>query len=143
MTQEWHRDRYLISTDRQRLDLELIHDFLSNQSYWAIGRSMTAVKQSIEHSFPFGLYHETQQIGFARVITDFVTYAYIADVFVLEAYRSQGLGQWLIKTMLNHPDLQDVRRWSLITHDAHDLYRKFGFTELAHPDRHLERSITP
>lgn len=143
MTQAWQRGDYAISTERSRLDCQLIHDFLSNHSYWAKGRSLDKVQRSIENSLCFGLYKtmadENLQIGFARVVTDYATFAWLADVFVLEAYRHQGLAQWLLETIVAHPDLQGLRRWLLATRDAHELYRRFGFSELAEPARWMER----
>ena len=139
MTQAWHREEYTISTDRQRLDLREIHDFLANRSYWATGRSFAAVKKSIDHTLPFGMYCDTKLVGFARVLTDYVTFAYLADVFIVESFRGKGLGQWLVEVIMSHPELQGLRRWSLVTHDAHDLYRKFGFVELKHPERYMEK----
>jgi GNAT superfamily N-acetyltransferase len=130
MNHEWTRGEYVISTDRDRLDLDVIHDFLS-RSYWANGRARERVRQSVEHSLPFGLYHRNDQIGFARVLTDYVVLAFLADVFVLEAHRGKGLGTWLVETVTSLPEFQPVRRWLLGTRDAHDLYRKFGFGEPA------------
>jgi GNAT superfamily N-acetyltransferase len=129
MQRTWTRGPYTISTERQRLDLGVIHGFLS-QSYWAQGRSLELVTRSIEASLPFGLYLGAAQVGFARVITDQVTLAWLADVFVLEAHRGQGLGVWLIDVVTGAPELATVRRWLLGTRDAHGLYRKFGFGEL-------------
>ena len=123
---ESKRDEYLISTDIRRLDLEVIHDFLSN-SYWAEGRSLDVVIKSIHNSLSFGLYKGDSQIGFARVITDYSTFAYIADVFVLPEHRGAGLGVWLMEETMSHAELQGLRRWLLVTRDAHDLYRRFGF----------------
>ncbi len=136
---EWRRDEYLISTDAARLDLGVIQDFLTNESYWAIGRDVAVVQRSIENSLNFGLYHGDQQIGFARVITDYATFAWLADVFVLDGYRGRGLGKWLIEVIITHPDLQGFRRWVLATKDAHELYRGFGFHELKRPERWMER----
>ena len=128
MTREWTRGEYVISTDPRRLDLNVIHGFLA-ASYWAQGRSRERVSRSIEASLPFGLYHEGLQVGFARVITDHVVLAFLADVFVLEEHRGRGLGRWLVETVIRHPDLRGVRRWLLGTRDAHELYRGFGFGE--------------
>jgi GNAT superfamily N-acetyltransferase len=130
----------LISVDRDRLDLEMIHRFLT-ESYWAKGRSLETVKQSIEHSQPFGLYwnQSRAQIGFARAITDYATFAYLADVFVLEPFRGRGLGRWLVQTVLGYPKLQSVPRWRLVTEDAQALYCQMGFTALHYPDRHMEK----
>jgi GNAT superfamily N-acetyltransferase len=128
MTHEWTRGDYTISTDRSRLDLDVIHGFLT-RSYWAEGRSRERVARSVEHSLPFGLYHPSGQVGFARVVTDHVVIAYLADVFVLEPHRGRGLGKWLVESVLGVPELRRLRRWLLGTRDAHDLYRRFGFVE--------------
>ena len=116
----------MLSTDRERLDLDVIHGFLT-ECYWAKGISREIVARSMENSLCFGIYSRNQQVGFARVISDFATYAYIADVFVLDAYRGRGLGKWLMECIMQHPRLQGLRRWSLVTDDAHGLYAKFGF----------------
>jgi GNAT superfamily N-acetyltransferase len=137
MEREWQRDGYLISTDPRRIDLELVHRVLA-QSYWATGIPRETVRRSIEGSLVFGLYHQDRQIGFARAVTDRATFAYVADVFVLDEFRGRGLGAWLMATMVAHPDLQGLRRWVLLTRDAHGLYRKFGFTEVAKPERYME-----
>jgi N-acetylglutamate synthase-like GNAT family acetyltransferase len=134
---EWRRGDYSISTDRSRLDREVIHAFL-RESYWARGISREVVDRSIENALCFGLYEGAQQIGFARIISDFVTFAYLADVFVLEAHRGRGLGQWLMEVIRAHPELQGLRRWMLATKDAHGLYRKFGFLPLEKPERIME-----
>ena len=126
MIREWTRVDYIISTDRQRLDFDVIHGFLE-RSYWAQGRSRERVVQSVEQSLPFGLYNGETQVGFARVLTDFVTLAFLADVFILEAHRGKGLGVWLVETVTSLPELGHVRRWFLGTRDAHSLYRRFGF----------------
>lgn len=128
MTREWTRGPYTISSDRRRLDLDVVHGFLT-QSYWAQGRSPERVLESIEHSLPFGLYHRDEQVGFARVLTDYVVLAFLADVFVLEAHRGKGLGGWLVEVVTTLPELSRVRRWLLGTRDAHGLYRRFGFVE--------------
>ena len=133
------RGPYVISTDRARLDLEVIHGYLSEQSYWAVGRSLETVRRSVENSVAFGLYEGERLIGFARVVTDYATFAWVADVFVLEEFRGRGLGTWLVEVMLAHPELRGFRRWTLATKDAHELYRKFGFNELRRPERWMER----
>ena len=138
MTREWRRGEYLISTDRSLLDLQVIHGYLST-SYWAAGVPEEVVGRSIENSLNFGVYRGEEQVGFARVVTDRATFAYLADVFVLEAHRGQGLGKWLVEVILSHPDLQGLRRWMLATRDAHDLYRRYAFTELARPAIFMER----
>ena len=143
---EWRRGEYLISTDPGRIDLATVHAFLA-RSYWAAGIPLAVVRRSIAGSLSFGLYHapdgagEERQAGFGRVVTDRATFAWIADVFVVEAHRGRGVGKWLIETMLAHPDLQGVRGWRLATRDAHDLYRPFGFAPLAAPERYMERRI--
>lgn len=135
---ERRREGFTISTDPDRLDRPLIHEFLS-ASYWAKGIPRETVDRSIEGALCFGLYEADRQVGFARVITDRSTFAYLADVFVLESHRGRGLAAWLMETILGHPDLQGLRRWMLLTRDAHPLYRKGGFTELARPERVMEK----
>jgi GNAT superfamily N-acetyltransferase len=131
------RDDFLISTDRARLNLDLIHGFLTT-CYWCEGIPREIVARSIEHSLCFGIYDNHGQVGFARVISDFATYAYIGDVFVVEGYRGRGLSKWLVHCILRHPQLQGLRRWSLVTGDAHGLYSQFGFTPLQAPERWME-----
>ena len=142
MTNQWERGEFVISSDAARLDLDVIHTFLST-SYWAAGVPMEVVKRSIDHSLPFGIYHagdrESRLVGFARVITDYATFAYLADVFVIEAYRGRGLAKWLVEVIVGHPDLQGLRRWMLATRDAHTLYNKVGFTGLKSSERWMER----
>ncbi len=123
MTESWEDGDYLISTDPSRLDIALIHDFLSNSSYWATGRSLEVVERSIENSLPFGIYKGKDQVGFARVVTDYATFAWIADVFILPEHRGR----------------QGFRRWLLSTKDAHGVYERFGFIKLHRPDRWMER----
>ncbi len=135
----WQRDEYSISTDRPRLNIELIHEYLSKTSYWATGRSLDVVQRSIENSLAFGVYKGSEQVGFARVVTDFATFAWIADVFVLPEHRGRGLSKWLMEVMLAHPQLQGFRRWVLSTKDAHGLYERFGFIKLHRPERWMER----
>lgn len=138
MTQEWRKGEYLISTDKRLLDLSVIHGFLTT-SYWAEGIPIETVEKSIEHSLNFGVYKAGEQIGFARVITDYATYAYIGDVFILEGYRGQGLSKRLMQAISDHPELQGLRRWTLLTRDAHGLYRQTGFTEPRYPERYMEK----
>jgi GNAT superfamily N-acetyltransferase len=128
MIQEWTHGEYTISSDRQRLDVDVIHGFLV-ESYWARGRTRDRVVRSIEHSLPFGLYLGEQQVGFARVVTDYVVLAFLSDVFVVEAHRGKGLGRWLVEVVTSLPELRHVRRWLLGTRDAHGLYQQFGFGE--------------
>jgi GNAT superfamily N-acetyltransferase len=139
MTQEWHRGVYSISTDKDRLNVKLVHDFLSNISYWAKDRSFEIVMRSLANSLNFGLYKDDLQIGFARVVTDYATFAWVADVFILDEHRGQGLATWLMAVIVSHPDLQGFRRWVLATRDAHELYRRVGFTELNDPGRWMEK----
>lgn len=139
MAHTWQRDEFEISDDVSRLDIELIHNYLSSESYWAIGRDIKTVEQSISNSLSFGIYNGGAQVGFGRVVTDYATFAWIADVFVLSEYRGRGLSKCLMEIMLAHPELQGFRRWVLATKDAHDLYRKFGFRELKRPERWMER----
>jgi GNAT superfamily N-acetyltransferase len=135
----WQRGDYEISTDPSRLSLNLIHGFLSNQAYWATGRSREVVARSIENSLPFGIYKESEQVGFARIVTDYATFAWVADVFVLPEHRGHGLSKWLMEIILAHPRLQGFRRWVLSTKDAHGLYEQFGFIKLHRPERWIER----
>ena len=137
---EWRRGRFTISTDPEKLDRAMIHEFLAG-SYWAPGIPREIVDRSIEGALCFGLYDDGRQVGFARAITDSATFAYLADVFVLESHRGQGLGTWLMEVILSHPRLQGLRRWMLVTRDAHGLYRKVGFRELAHPERIMEMTF--
>lgn len=134
---EWTRDGFTISTDRARLDREAIHAFLRG-SYWATEVPREVVDRSIENALCFGLYDGPKLIGFARVISDFATFAYLSDVFVLESHRGCGLSKWLMEAVMGHPDLQSLRRWTLATRDAHGLYAQFGFRPLANPDRLME-----
>ena len=136
---EWQQGDYIISTDNNRLDLRIIHDFISNQSYWAQGRPLETVQRALDHSLNFGLYKSDQQVGFARVVTDYATFGWIADVFVLSEHRGQGLSKWLMEVILSHRDLQGFRRWVLATKDAHSLYARFGFIALHRPERWMER----
>ena len=149
---EHRRGEFLISTDPARLDLDMIYEFLTN-CYWAKGIPRDVVARSIKHSLCFGIYDESQekspllakparngapQVGFARVISDFATIAYLGDVFVLESYRGRGLSKWMMECITQHPALQGLRRWILLTRDAHELYKKFGFTPIAAPNRYME-----
>ena len=137
MSEEWRRAGYLISTDKERLNVELVHEFLKD-SYWASGIPEEVVRRSIENSLVFGVYTGDEQVGFARVVTDYATFAYLADVFVFEAHRGRGLGEWMIGVITSHPQLQGFRRWMLATRDAHELYRRYGFAELERPEIFME-----
>lgn len=138
MAYEWKQGEYTISTDRARIDLKIVHSFLT-ESYWAAGVPFEVVKRSIENSLAFGLYKGERQVGFARVITDYATFAYLADVFVLEEFRGEGLGHWLVRTIISHTELQELRRWMLATRDAHWLYQTVGFSNLKGPERWMEK----
>ncbi len=139
MIREWLQGEYSISTDVSQLDLNVIHQFLVT-SYWAKGLPFEVLQKSIQNSLVFGLYKGKQQIGFARLTTDYATFVYVADVFVLEPFQGQGLGKWLIETIISYPELQGLRRWLLATQDAHEFYRRFGFSELKNPARFMERN---
>ena len=131
---------YEIDTDRRRLDLGAIHRFLSQESYWAKNRTLEQTLTAIENSSCFGVYNGRMQVGFARVITDKATFAYIGDVFILDGHRGKGLSKWLMEIIVSQPDLQTLRRWLLATNDAHDLYKQYGFENLRFPERWMERS---
>jgi GNAT superfamily N-acetyltransferase len=136
---EHKRGEFLISTDPLRLDLDVIHGFLSN-NYWAKGIPREVVARSIENSLCFGIYDDKDaQVGFARVVSDFATVAYLGDVFVLESHRGRGLSKWMMECIREHPALQGLRRWILLTRDAHGLYSQFGFKPLKSPERYMER----
>ncbi|MEE9443805.1 MAG: GNAT family N-acetyltransferase [candidate division Zixibacteria bacterium] len=134
------KDSFLISTDKEKLALEVIAKFLRS-SYWAKGRSMDVIKKSIENSLCFGVYDNDKQIGFARFVTDYATFAWLADVFILDEYKGKGLGKWLMETIHDHPDLQTVHIWILATKDAHGLYARYGYELLDKPERLLRRKI--
>ncbi len=137
---EYQKDRFIISTDKARLDVNVIHHFLSTQAYWALNRPLEMVKLSIENSICFGVYDGDKQIGFARVVTDYATFAWVCDVFILPENRGQGIGKWLVECIVNYPEIASLRRIVLATRDAHDLYRKYGdFTSLRTPERWMER----
>ena len=129
------KDDYTISTDKSKLDISYIHQYLSRDSYWAAGVPVEVVKRSIEGSICFGVYHLNSQIGFARLITDCATFAYLADVFIDPGYRGKGLSKWLMETIMAHEDIQGLRRIMLATRDAHGLYAQYGFLPLSFPDR--------
>ncbi len=131
--------KFKISTDNTRLQIRMIHEFLSQESYWAKERTAEQTRTAIENSLCFGVYQDERQIGFARVISDHATFAYVGDVFIIDEFRGQGLSKWLMEVIISHPDLQGLRRWILATRDAHSLYEKFGFHALAFPERWMER----
>jgi len=128
------KNGFTISTEKEKLDIELIHSFL-NRTYWAEGISKETIRRSIEGSLCFGVFENDRQVGFARMITDKATFAYLADVFIIEEYRGRGLSKWLMEVIMSHPDLQGLRRMILATKDAHGLYKQFGFTPLINVDR--------
>jgi len=137
---EHTRGAYTISTDKARLDLDLVHRFLSETAYWALGRSRQVVETSIEHSICFGVYEGDRQVGFARAVTDHATFAWLCDVFILESHRGRGLGKWLIECVAGHPVLKDLKLFLLATRDAHELYRRYGgFQELPAPQKWMIR----
>ena len=140
--QEYERGRYLVSTDPAKFDLDIIHNYLSQDSYWAQGVSKDVVQRSLDHSLCYGVYFQAEndeavQVGFARNITDFATFAYIADVFILPTHQGTGLGKWLIECLLAQPELRDLRKWTLDTGDAHSLYEQFGFQRYPTPEKHM------
>jgi len=134
---EARREDLLISTDPARLDVDAIVDMLK-RAYWASGRPRERTERALQNSLVFGIYNHEAQIGLARVVTDYSIFAYICDVFVLESYRAQGIGKWLIRTIMSHPELQGLRRWTLVTRDAHGLYQQFGFDGLTAPEGWME-----
>ncbi|TWF38816.1 acetyltransferase (GNAT) family protein [Chitinophaga polysaccharea] len=140
-TIEIHEGEYTVSTDRSRLDINAIHDYLSRESYWSQNIPFDIVKQSVENSIPFGVYHGQQQIGFARVITDNALFGYLADVYILTPHRGKGLSKLLMRTIMDHPVIKGLRRLLLITSDAHGLYRQFGFTEIPNPEKYMQVHI--
>lgn len=133
----WSKGDYEISTDPVRIDAVMVHEFLTN-SYWAKGIPLETVRLSIENSIPFGVYHGQQLVGFARIISDRATFAYLADVFILPSHRGRGLSRWLMECIVSHPDLGGLRRWMLATQDGHGLYAKFGFAPLKNPGSWME-----
>lgn len=138
-TPETHKNGYTLSTAKEKLDVVSIHHFLATQTDWAKGIPLEKVKTSIEHSLNFGLYYGNQQVGFARIISDFATIAYLGDVYILEEHRGKGLSNWLITEIMEHPNLQGLRRWILLTNTAEWLYKKYGFTTVANPEFYMEK----
>jgi GNAT superfamily N-acetyltransferase len=134
----FHKNGYLISTDKELIDFDAVYNYLSTDSYWAKQMPAETLKRGIENSICFGIYKQKQQVGFARVISDKATFAYICDVFVLPQFRGAGLSKWLVQTIISHAELQGLRRWSLATLDAHGLYKQMGFVQLSNADRWME-----
>ena len=137
---EWKNGDYVIDTKKSRLDLDVIQSFLAYDSYWAQTRTSEQTKTAIENSICFGVYAGEGQIGFARVVSDQATFAYLGDVFILKDFRGHGLSKWLMETIVSHPDLQGLRRWVLATRDAHGLYSQYDFAPLRFPERWMERT---
>jgi GNAT superfamily N-acetyltransferase len=135
---EWRRGDYRVSDERAQLDRAAVRRFLADESYWAAGIPRGVMDTAIDHSLCFGLYRGEAQIGFARVVTDRATFGYLCDVFVEASHRGAGLGKWLVSCVVSHPDLQGLRRLSLVTRDAHELYTPHGFRPMPDPTRYLE-----
>lgn len=138
MHNEWKQNNLLVSTNPAKLDVNAIHAFLT-RAYWCEGIPRDIVERAVRQSLSFGLFDGAAQVGLARVVTDYATFAYLCDVYVLESHRGQGLGKWLIECVMAHPQLQGLRRFNLATRDAHELYAQFGFQPLAKPEAHMER----
>lgn len=136
----WQNGEFMISTDRNLLQIDEIHRFLTEESYWARERTREQTETAIKNALPFGVYKGENQIGFARVISDYATFAYLGDVYILEEFRGKGLSKWLMDVIVGHPELQNLRRWVLATRDAHTLYEKFEFAPLRFPERWMEKT---
>ena len=135
---EWQKDDFTVHTDTSRMDVRTIHRMISN-AYWAKGRPLQTVRETLEHSLCFGLFHKDKQIGFARIITDETTFAYLCDVIIESDYRGQGLGKWLMECIMDHPVLRKGLPMLLATLDAHGLYEKFGFKPLPNPEHYMKK----
>ncbi len=135
---EWRREEYLLSTDPLLLDIDWIHQQLSEHTYWARGQSRAMTERSLSASLPFGLYHRQQQVGFGRLVTDYSRFGWLCDVIIAQAWRGNGLASWLMHCLRQHPDLQTVRRWMLSTADAHEVYRRAGWRVVANPGHLME-----
>lgn len=133
----WNKEEFTITTDKSKLDIHVIHQFLS-RTYWSPGIPVATLQKAIDGAICFGVFHQSKQVGFARVITDEATFAYLCDVFIINEYRGQGLSKWLMEIIIEHPSLQGLRRFLLATRDAHGLYRQFGFTELSTPQTWMQ-----
>ena len=137
-----HQGSFSISTDHEKLNFDFIHDYLCNQSYWAQGRSREVVEKSIRNSLCFGVFDEEQQVGFARIVSDYITFAWLCDVFIAESHRGQGLGKWLVKSVISHPEVESVKNILLATSNAHEFYRKYGgFKALQGFDKWMVRHL--
>ncbi len=137
---DWQKDQYSVSTDKSRLDIGMIHHFLYTTAYWSIGRPMDTVQKSIEHSLCFGLYEGNQQVGFSRLVTDFATFGWLCDVFILPSHRGRGLGKWLVQCIMDHPEVKTLRRIILSSRDAQEFYSKAGgFQPLLYPNNWMEK----
>jgi GNAT superfamily N-acetyltransferase len=134
----YYKDGFCISTEKARLDLCAIHRFLSTEAYWSLNIPFSRVEAAVAHSLNFGLYQGDEQIGFARIVTDYASIAYLGDVYVLREFRGRGLAKWLMQTIIEYPELQGLRRWILSTKDAHGLYNQFGWTPILYPERWME-----
>lgn len=135
---EWRKDQYVLTTDVARFDMDVLFRFISEESYWARGMTRGTFERAVKHSLCFGLFEAERQIGFGRVVSDFASVAYLKDVFILQDFRGRGLSKWMMECILSHPDLQVIRRWLLVTADAQELYKKFGFTPLKVPEKFME-----
>ncbi|SAL01710.1 GNAT family N-acetyltransferase [Caballeronia ptereochthonis] len=140
---QWNWDDYRLSTDIDEFDFDVVHRYLSEVAYWSPGIAREKVERAARHSLAFGLFLGAEQIGYARVITDITTFAYLADVFVLPGHQGTGLGKWMIQCVMAHPDLQGLRRMMLVTSDAHGLYARHGFAASARPERIMEKLGKP
>ncbi|WP_277183686.1 GNAT family N-acetyltransferase [Caballeronia sp. BR00000012568055] len=136
---EWTKNAYRVTTDIERFDFDVVHRYLSEVAYWSPGIAREKVERAARHSLAFGLFHGDAQIGYARMITDTATFAYLADVFVLPEHQGAGLGTWMMECVMAHPELQALRRMMLVTSGAHGLYARFGFKASAHPERIMEK----
>ncbi|WKN44678.1 GNAT family N-acetyltransferase [Tunicatimonas pelagia] len=137
-------ETFLVSTDRNKLDIDMIHAYLSSQAYWSKGRSRSVVEKSIANSLCFGVYHPSgKQVGFARVVTDYAVFAWLMDVFIVEDYRGRGLSKQMLRSIMNHADLQNLQRWGLLTADAHALYQQYGFSSVDSPEWFMELVKSP
>ena len=137
LIEEYQNGEFLLSSDPEKLDMNIIHNYLSKNSYWAQNIPLSVAERSLNNSLCFGLYYKKSQIGLVRVITDKATFAYLADTFVIDEYQGKGLGTWMIETVMKSSELLGLRRWQLSTRDAHNFYQKFGFHALEYPDRHM------